>query len=64
MVSIITAFIGEMIFMWIIIIFLGFLSYYPTGNYLLKANSVNTWAMCKICSEITMKRLERRQVVS
>ena len=32
------------------------------GIYLFKANNENTRAMCKICSELIIKTLERRQV--
>ena len=36
----------------------------PAGNYLLKVNNRNTRARCEICSKLTIKTPERRQMAS
>ena len=33
---------------------------FPDGNYMFKVNNRNTRTRCEICSELTMKTLERR----
>ena len=34
----------------------------PPGNYLFKANNINTRARCEICSKLAIKTPERRQL--
>ena len=36
----------------------------PTGNYMFKAKNRNTKARCEICSKLTVKTPERRQMAS
>ena len=34
----------------------------PAGNYMFKVNNRNTQARCEICSKLTIKTPERRQL--
>ena len=36
----------------------------PAGIYLLKVNSINTRAMCEVCSKLTVKTPERYHIVN